>query len=83
MMTIYEEEQQLRSDVCAALQKIREERPNVTGQTLAQYSYALHQLHAVQDLITSLEESDDLHHELLTDLEAPVATVGPNVPEGR
>lgn len=60
-MNIYDKERDLRIHVQFILAKIRKERPNVTGQTLAQYSQTLRQLHAVQDEITSLEEAVDTH----------------------
>ena len=56
-MNIYDQERDLRNHIYFILAKIRKERPNVTGQTLAQYSQTLRKLHAVQDEITSLEEA--------------------------
>ena len=72
-MTIYDHEQALRNRLDSVLRTIRNQGAN--GFILAEYSRVFRELSDIQEQITTLEDAEGL--------EAPVATVGPNIPEGR
>ena len=75
-MTIYDRERMLRDRLNQILVAIHKDGYNPTLGV--HYNELMAELHEVQDAITSLEQLDDE-----SDLEAPVATVGPTVPEGQ